>query len=329
MKIGIVGVGSLGQHHARVYSQIPDVEIFGVCDVDKKRVEKIAKNFNTQAFSDYKELIDKINLVRNGVSRQDISNKVDAVSIVVPTPLHYIVAKDFLNAGIHCLVEKPITDDVSQAEELLKIANEKNVILQIGHIERFNTAVIEAQKYIKSPKFIEAQRLGPYDPRVAHIGVVMDLMIHDIDIILTLVNSKIVQIDAIGAKILSQNEDIANVRLKFENGCVANISASRVSIDKFRKIRIFQDDAYISLDYAGQSLKIYRKKSDLSGGETSIVTSMSDIEIIKPKLKTEEPLKKELEHFINCVKTGKPPLVTGEHGRDALEVVVEILKKLC
>ncbi|MFA5779687.1 MAG: Gfo/Idh/MocA family oxidoreductase [Elusimicrobiota bacterium] len=305
MKIGVIGVGSLGQHHARVYSTIPEVELFGVCDVDKKRAEKIAKNFNVQPFSDYKELIGKIN----------------AVSIVVPTPLHYTVAKDFLNAGIHCLVEKPITEDVSQAEELLKIANEKNIILQIGHIERFNTAVIEAQKHIKSPKFIEAQRLGPYDPRVAHIGVVMDLMIHDIDIILTLVNSKIVQMDVIGAKVLSQNEDIANVRLKFENGCVANISASRVSLDKFRKIRIFQDDTYISLDYAGQSLKIYRKKSD-------VVTSMSDIEVIKPKLKTEEPLKRELEHFVNCVRTGKPPLVTGEHGRDALEVAIEILKKL-
>jgi len=163
--------------------------------------------------------------------------------------------------------------------------------------------------------------LGPYDPRVAHIGVVMDLMIHDIDIILTLVDSKIIQMDVIGAKVLSKNEDIANVRLKFENGCVANISASRVSLDKFRKIRIFQDDTYISLDYAGQSLKIYKKKSD-------IVTSMSDIEIIKPKLKTEEPLKRELEHFINCVKTGKTPIVTGEHGREALSVAIEILKKL-
>ncbi|HAX61380.1 MAG TPA: UDP-N-acetyl-D-glucosamine dehydrogenase [Elusimicrobia bacterium] len=305
MKVAVVGAGSLGQHHTRVYSTIPDIELFGVCDVDKKRSEKIAKNFNAQPFSDYKELI----------------GKVDAVSIVVPTPLHYAVAKDFLNAGIHCLVEKPITDNVLHAEELLKIATEKNIILQIGHIERFNTAVIEAQKHIKSPKFIEAQRLGPYDPRVAHIGVVMDLMIHDIDIVLTLVNSKIMQMDVIGAKVLSQNEDIANVRLKFENGCVANISASRVSLDKFRKIRIFQDDTYISLDYAGQSLKIYKKKSD-------VITSMSDINILKPKLKTEEPLKRELEHFINCVKTGKPPLVTGEHGRDALSVAIEILKKL-
>ncbi|MEW6558060.1 MAG: Gfo/Idh/MocA family oxidoreductase [Elusimicrobiota bacterium] len=305
MKIGVIGVGSLGQHHARIYSQLPEVELFGVCDIDTKRAEKIAKNFNTQSFTDYKELV----------------GKVDAVSIVVPTPLHYIVAKDFLNAGVHCLIEKPITDNVLHAEELLKIANEKNIILQIGHIERFNAAVIEAQKYIKQPKFIEAQRLGLYDPRVAHISIVMDLMIHDIDIILTLVNSKIIQMDVIGAKVLSQNEDIANVRLKFENGCVANISASRVSLEKFRKIRIFQDDCYISLDYIGQSLKIYRKKSD-------IVHSMSDIEIIKPKLNAEEPLKQELEHFINCAKTGKKPLVTGEHGRDALEVAIEILKKL-
>lgn len=305
MKIAVVGVGSLGQHHARVYSQIPGVELVGVCDTDAGRAGKIAKNFNTAVFTDFHELI----------------GKVDAVSIVVPTPLHYPVAVAFLEAGVHCLVEKPITDSVSSAEELLKIANDKNVILQIGHIERFNTAVIEAQKYIKNPRFIEAQRLGPYDPRVAHIGVVMDLMIHDIDIILTLVGSKITRMDAIGAKVLSQNEDIANVRLQFENGCVANVSASRVSIEKFRKIRIFQDDAYMSLDYAGQSLKIYKKKSD-------VVRSMLDIDIIKPKLKTEEPLKRELEHFISCVADGKKPLVTGTHGRDALEVAVEILRLL-
>jgi predicted dehydrogenase len=305
VKIAVVGVGSLGQHHARVYSQIPGVELVGVCDTDAGRAGKIAKNFNTAVFTDFHELI----------------GKVDAVSIVVPTPLHYPVAVAFLEAGVHCLVEKPITDSVSSAEELLKIANDKNVILQIGHIERFNTAVIEAQKYIKNPRFIEAQRLGPYDPRVAHIGVVMDLMIHDIDIILTLVGSKITRMDAIGAKVLSQNEDIANVRLQFENGCVANVSASRVSIEKFRKIRIFQDDAYMSLDYAGQSLKIYKKKSD-------VVRSMLDIDIIKPKLKTEEPLKRELEHFISCVADGKKPLVTGTHGRDALEVAVEILRLL-
>lgn len=305
MKIAVVGVGSLGQHHARVYSQIPGVELAGVCDTDGGRAEKIAKNFNTAAFVKYTDLIGKI----------------DAVSIVVPTPFHYAVAKDFLNAGVHCLVEKPITTTVVHAEELLNLANGKNLILQIGHIERFNTAVIEAQKYIKNPRFIEAQRLGPYDPRVAHIGVVMDLMIHDIDIVLTLAGSKIIQLDAIGAKVLSGNEDIANVRLKFANGCVANISASRVSIDKFRKIRIFQDDAYISLDYAGQSLKIYRKKG-------AVVESMRDIEVIKPKLKTEEPLKRELEHFINCVTEGKKPLVTGERGRDALEVAIEIIETL-
>ncbi|MBN1385324.1 MAG: Gfo/Idh/MocA family oxidoreductase [Elusimicrobia bacterium] len=305
MKIAVVGIGSLGQHHARVYSQIDGIELFGICDIDKKRADKIAGKLNTQTFTDYKELL----------------GRVHAVSIVVPTPLHYQVAKDFLEANIHCLVEKPISNTVAHAEELSNIANKKNLVLQIGHIERFNAAVHEAQKHIKLPKFIEAQRLGPYDPRTSHIGVVMDLMIHDIDIVLTLVNSKIIQMDVIGAKVLSKNEDIANVRLKFENGCVANISASRVSMQKFRKIRIFQDDAYISLDYAGQDLKIYKKKS-------KIVSSMSDIEIIKPKVKTHEPLRKELEHFINCIKTGHSPLVTGEHGRDALEVAIEILQKL-
>jgi len=305
MKVAVVGVGSLGQHHARIYSQIAGTELVSVCDRDQSRAMKIAKNYNCGFCTDFR----------------DLAGKIEAVSIVVPTPLHYATASYLLDCGIHCLVEKPITDNVSDAGELLKKAKEKNLVLQIGHIERFNTAVIEARKHINNPRFIEAQRLGPYDPRVSHIGVVMDLMIHDIDIILTLVNSKIISMDAIGAKVLSNNEDIVNVRLKFENGCVANVSASRVSLEKFRKIRIFQDDAYLSLDYAGQSLKIYKKKSEL-------VKSMLDIDVIKPKLKTQEPLKRELEHFINCVCEGKKPLVTGEHGRDALEVAVEILDML-
>jgi len=305
VRIGVIGVGHIGAHHARIYSQIPDVELAGVVDIEQKRREKVAREYNTTPYASYGEIF----------------NKVDAVSVVVPTDLHYPVAKDFLERGVHCLVEKPITPTLEEAEDLLSIARKKNLILQIGHIERFNSAILEAQKYIKEPKFIEAYRLGPYDPRTSNIGVVLDLMIHDIDIVLYLVRSPVRSIDAIGGSILSQNEDIANARINFQNGCVANISASRVSLEKFRKVRIFQKDVYISLDYAKQSLKIYQKKE-------KEIKSMKDMMILRPQLKKTDPLREELTHFIQCVERGRKPLVSGKHGRDALEIALEILKKI-
>ena len=305
VRVGVIGVGHIGSHHARIYSQIPDVELAGVVDIDQKRREKLAREYNTTPYANYGEIF----------------NKVDAVSVVVPTDLHYPVAKDFLERGVHCLVEKPITPTLEEAGDLLSIARKKNLILQIGHIERFNSAILEAQKYIREPKFIEAYRLGPYDPRMSNIGVVLDLMIHDIDIVLYLVRSSVRSIDAIGGAVLSQNEDIANARINFQNGCVANISASRVSLEKFRKIRIFQKDVYISLDYVKQSLKIYQKKR-------KEVKSMKDIMILRPQLKKTDPLREELTHFIQCVERGGKPLVSGEHGRDALEIALEILKKI-
>jgi len=305
VRVGVIGVGHIGSHHARVYSRIPDVELTAVVDIDQKRREKVAKEYDTIPYPDYREIFDKV----------------DAVSVVVPTDLHYPVARDFLERGVHCLIEKPITPTLKEAEDLLTIARRKNLILQIGHIERFNSAILEAQKYIKEPKFIEAYRLGPYDPRTSNIGVVLDLMIHDIDILLYLVKSPVKSIDAIGGSVLSQNEDIANARISFQNGCVANISASRVSLEKFRKIRIFQKDIYISLDYVSQSLKIYQKK----GKE---IKSMKDMAILRPELKKTDPLREELKHFIECVEEGRRPLVSGKHGRDALEIALEILKKI-
>jgi predicted dehydrogenase len=226
-----------------------------------------------------------------------------------------------MEAGINCLVEKPFTSTVDEAQELISLSIDKKLVLQVGHIERFNPAVIAAVPFINKPKFIEVNRLGPYDPRTSHIGVVLDLMIHDLDILLALVNDKVVSLEAFGAKVLSDHEDIVKVRLKFANGCVADVSASRVSLEKYRKIRIFQNDSYISVDYANKSLKIYKKKTD-------IVKSFSDIEIIKPKLKNEEMLFKELDHFLSCISEGKKAQVTGEHGRDALELAHEILKNL-
>ena len=307
VKVGVIGVGYLGQHHARIYSKMAEVELVGIIDIDEKRALKISKEYKVPVYT----------------SLEELSSKIEAVSIAVPTKLHHKVGKEFLKRRIHTLVEKPITSSLEEAEELLKTAKENNCILQVGHIERFNPAVWEAQKYVNNPRFIESYRLGPFDPRASEVGVVLDLMIHDIDIILFLVNSPVVNIDAVGAAILTSEEDIATVHLNFENGCVANVTASRVTLETMRKIRIFQENAYISLDYAKQSLKIYKKKESLSQ-----VKSMSDIERIKLKLDSKEPLEEELKEFISCIKEKRKPLVSGEHGRNALEVGLEILKKL-
>lgn len=301
----VIGVGSLGQHHARILATHERSSLKAVVDSDLKRVDKIASLYNTNPFEDHSKL----------------PGLVEAAVISVPTPFHHAIAKDLLNSGIHCLVEKPFTSTVEEAQELISIARDKDLVLQVGHIERFNPAVVAARPFIKNPKFIEVNRLGPYDPRTSHIGVVLDLMIHDLDILLDLVQDKVVGLESFGAKILSQHEDIVKARLKFSKGCVADVSASRISLERYRKIRIFQDDSYISVDYAGKSLKIYKKK-------TETVKSLTDIEVIKPKLKDAEPLFFELSHFLACVAEGKRPLVTGEHGRDALELAFEILKSM-
>ena len=280
IKIAVIGVGSLGQHHARILSTHENAELIGVVDADAKRGETIAKKCNTVNFTDVKDII----------------GKVQAAVISVPTPYHYDIAKQLLQNGVHCLVEKPFTETVEQSTELIRIARDKNLVLQVGHVERFNPAIIAAYPYVKEPKFIEVNRLGPYDPRTSHIGVVLDLMIHDLDMLLNFVKSKVVSFEAVGAKILSEHEDIAKVRIKFANGCIADVSTSRVTIDKYRKIRIFQKDSYISVDYAGKSLKIYQKKPNVS-----VVKSLLDIDVIKPKVQTGEPLAYELTHFLNCV----------------------------
>jgi predicted dehydrogenase len=301
----VIGVGSLGQHHARVLAGHPASELVAVVDNDIKRSEKIATGLKVPAFQDYHDVIGKARLA----------------VIAVPTPFHFQIAKDLINAGVNVLVEKPFTETVEQAKELIALAEAKDVVLQVGLIERFNPAVISAQGYINKPLFIEVNRLGPYDPRTSHIGVVMDLMIHDIDIVLSLIKEKVVSVEAHGASILSEHEDIVKARIKFEGGCVADISASRVSLEKYRKIRLFQADSYISIDYAGKSLKVYKKNKP-------VVKSLLDIEVTKPKLKNDEQLFLELDHFITCVKEGRKPEVSGEHGRDALELAIEILKNL-
>ncbi|MCA6070572.1 MAG: Gfo/Idh/MocA family oxidoreductase [Endomicrobium sp.] len=307
IRTAVVGVGSLGQHHARILSQHPNSKLEFVVDADGKKAEKIAKANKTSCLIDF----------------NDIIGKIDAVVVAVPTSLHYQVAKLILQNGVHCLVEKPFTLNVQEAEELIEIASAKNLVLQVGHVERFNPAVIAAAPFINNPKFIEVNRLGPYDPRTNQIGVVLDLMIHDLDILFYLVKDKVVSFEAHGAKILSDTEDIAKVRLKYANGCVADVSASRVTLEKYRKIRIFQPDSYVSIDYAEKNLKVYSKKT---GKEK--MTSLFDIDIKKPKLPSNEPLFYEIDNFLTNVIDGKKPMVAGEQGRDAVELAVNILKNM-
>ncbi|MDR3111851.1 MAG: Gfo/Idh/MocA family oxidoreductase [Elusimicrobiota bacterium] len=307
IKTAVIGVGSLGKHHARILAQHPNSQLEFVVDTNANLAEKFAKNYNTKFLTDFNNL----------------TGKVQAAVISVPTHSHYQIAKALLQNGIHCLVEKPFTLSIEEAQELIEIARENNLVLQVGHVERFNPAIIAAQPFINKPKFIEVNRLGPYDPRSNHIGVVLDLMIHDLDILFYLVKDKVVSFQAHGAKILSDTEDIAKVRLQYANGCIADVSASRVSLEKYRKIRIFQPDSYVSIDYAGKSLKIYKKKD---GKEK--LTSLLDIDIKKPKLPTNEPLFYENDNFLTSIIEGKPPLVDGEQGRDAVELALDILKNI-
>ncbi|MCG3203889.1 MAG: Inositol 2-dehydrogenase/D-chiro-inositol 3-dehydrogenase [Elusimicrobia bacterium] len=304
-RIGVVGVGHLGQHHVKHLAHISGSTLMGVFDMNMEQASRIAEKNKTRVYH----------------SINQMAEECEAVTIAVPTPAHYDVASFFLNKGIHALVEKPLTATIEEAEKLIDLAQKRNLILQVGHIERFNPAVREMSKYVKNPAFIEVNRLGPYDPRVSHVGVVLDLMIHDLDILLSLINEPVVRLDAVGGKVISDHEDIVKATLYFKGGCRADLSASRVTLKSYRKIRVFQPDAYLSLDYSERSLKIFRRKGP-------VFKSLTDIEIIRPRLKKEDPLEQELIHFLQCVKTGRQPLVSGEHGRDALELAFEILKNM-
>ncbi|MFA6142620.1 MAG: Gfo/Idh/MocA family oxidoreductase [Candidatus Omnitrophota bacterium] len=298
-KVGVIGAGRLGTFHTKVYSRLDNIKLIGVCDCNLSRAIEIGKKYHTASFSDY----------------EDLFGKVDAVSIAVPTSLHYNIAKEFLKHNIHVLIEKPITKTLSEADELIEIAKEKKLIIQVGHIERFNSAVLAIEPYLKKPKFIECQRLGPFHKRVDDVGVVLDLMIHDIDIVLGLMNQDVVKIEAVGLSTISDYEDVANVRLTFEDGTVADITASRVTKDVVRKMRIFQEDSYISLDYLSQETAIFRKTGERIDKE-------------KIKIKKKDPLKKELKSFVNCLINNKRPIVSGEEGRRALKVALEIVEKI-
>lgn len=300
-RVAVIGVGHLGQHHARIYGELKDdVELVAVADIDEKRGKEIAKKTKTTWVSDYHDLFD-MNL--------------DAVTIAAPTSLHFDIARQFLNNSIPTLIEKPICGTLEQADELIRIAHKNNTIIQVGHVERFNPAIIKLTHIVKDPKFIEVHRLAPYNPRGTDVSVVLDLMIHDLDIILHLVNRPIASIDAVGVDVLTTSEDIANVRVTFEGGCVANITASRISLKDMRKIRIFQPYTYISLDYKAQEGVIYSKKDDKIQRETLDLTKG-------------EPLKLEISSFVRAVKDKAEPEVSGVAGRNALAAAVEIAQQI-
>ena len=298
--IAIIGLGKLGSKHVENYNRIKTVSIIATCDNNPKTINNLSKDLKRNFYTDYKKIPLKT---------------LKAVSICVPTYLHYKIAKYFLENKIHCLVEKPIAINLKQANNLIKLAKKHKVILQVGHIERFNCAYQSIEKNIKNPKFIECHRLSPFPGRSLDVGAVLDIMIHDIDIVLGLVKSKIKHIDAVGVKVLTQFEDIANVRLTFSNKCSVNLTASRISDEYMRKIRIFLSNKYISMDYFKQEAFIYKK--------TAAGISKTAIPIEK-----EQPLKKELCSFLECVKSKKKPIVSGTEARDALCVALRIIKKI-
>ena len=304
LNVAVIGVGALGSRHASIYSNLSDVNLLGVCDIDRARVGEMAKTLDTAPFITHQDLLDK--------------DKVDAVSIVTPTSSHYQIAREFLSNGINVLIEKPITKTLPQAEELINLAREKGVTLQVGHVERFNSAVGRLKKMANRPRFVEVHRLGPYTPRVKDVGVVLDLMIHDVDILLSIVGSEIERVQAVGVNVISPlHEDIANARLTFKNGCVANLTASRITEKAMRKIRIFQEDAYISLDYLNQSARIHRK--------AGLRISTANVDI-----KKEEPLRLEIKNFIDYARrtpSAKESYIDKE-AKEALRVALEITEKI-
>lgn len=318
LRVGVIGVGHLGKFHTRVYSELPSCELVGVYDDDRTRSGIIADEFSTRAFDSMSELLETV----------------DAVSVAVPTMAHHRIGLECLKNDVHVLIEKPIASTVSEAEELVAVADERNLRLQIGHIERFNQAIRAALGEIAKPMFVEAHRLGIFAPRGTDVPVVLDLMIHDIDLILTAVDSPIERIDAVGVPVLSPNVDIANARLTFANGCVANLTASRVSRERIRKIRFFQRDAYISIDCMAPKVEVFRKKDVSPERLLEIATGKIEgglddvVAFTAPAMDGADALEMELASFLRSVSTGDKPTVSGNDGLMALEVATEILRQI-
>jgi len=299
VRVGVIGVGYLGQHHARIFSGLDGVELVGVADTETIKAGEIADKYGCRSFAEYADLI----------------KACDALSIVTPTTTHHAIAMKCLNAGKDLFIEKPITESLEEAKDIIEAAEKKGLILQIGHLERYNPAIIAAAGMIKAPKFIEAERLSPFLGRGIDVDVTLDLMIHDIDIVLSIVNSKLKEIRATGDSVMTGKIDVVKAWLEFENGCKALITASRLATEKTRKLRIYQNDSYISVDYQSQEVRRYFKK-----------TNGISFDVVKPENK--EPLKEELRDFISCVLNRKRPMVSGKEAMDALEIVLKINEML-
>lgn len=306
IKIGVVGVGYFGQFHAEKYAKIEETELVGVVDADASRAKEVAKRYRAQPFEHH----------------TDLFNKVQAVSIAAPTPYHYPIAKDFFLHGIDVLLEKPISKTSEEADELIGLAESRGLIFQIGHLERFNGALSDIERRVHHPRFIESHRLGPFSGRGAEVDVGLDLMIHDLDIMLTLVKSRVKSLQAAGIPILTRYPDIANARIEFENGCIVSLTASRVSKEKVRKTRIFQPEGILSIDYLFQKLFLSKKKGLPEAGKF-------------PEMMTEEiPVQKvdlleaEIRSFLQSVRSRKPARVSGFDGKRALELALQIIQKI-
>jgi predicted dehydrogenase len=334
VKVAVLGTGSLGQHHARIYSELEKaghVQFTGIFDSNAETAKKIAAKHGAHVFNSIGEAAAASN----------------ALNIVTPTTTHFDIAKRLLAQGKHVLVEKPMTDDTAQAAELIQIAQKNNCVLQVGHVERFNPVFKFLQTAAPEPRFIECHRLSPYPARSTDIGVVLDLMIHDLDVVLAFVKSPVTSVDAVGIPVLSKSEDIANARLRFANGCVANLTVSRVSPDRMRKIRVFSGGtttpSYVSLDYREQKGYLFRLARDdewessafrkllvLAGSNATVVSEFAGKKIVREPvpIAKDEPLKLELQHFVNCIRERQTPMVSGESAKRALDLAFEITRQI-
>jgi len=306
IRVGVIGAGYLGKFHAEKYAGMEGVDLLGVVDIDEEKAAKIAEEFRTKAFKDHKDLL----------------GKVDAVSIVVPTPQHFEISSDFLKHDVDILIEKPMATTLEEADELIRISESKNLIVQVGHLERFNPAVVALGDIVKKPMFIESHRLSIYNERGTDVSVVLDLMIHDIDIILNFVKSDIKHIHAAGIPVISGHVDIANARLEFGNGCVANVTASRISTRNERKIRLFQRDAYISVDFANREITVVQRNGN------SLEGLIPGMEIKQLCFTKGDALEAELKAFVKAVRTRETPEVTGRDGREALKIALSIMEQI-
>ncbi len=299
LRIGVIGVGHLGARHAEIYAAMPGVRVAAVCDTDATRAKEVAGHLGCDALTDHREL----------------AGRVDAASVAVPTTLHGPIGLELLRAGVHLLIEKPIATSLAEADALIREARKRTLTLQVGHIERFNTAIQAAQQLLEHPRFLEIHRLSPYPFRGTDVSVVLDVMIHDLDLLLTLVPSRVRRVDAVGVSVLSPSEDIANARIEFASGCVANLPASRISEEPLRRFRVFQEDRYLSIDTRQQTVEMARKDG-------------CSIQRVDLPVNKQSPLQDELASFVRAVRLRRAPLVSGQDGRAALALALEIERKM-